>query len=123
MRLEKVPYIVSLRANRSFVCGAVILSANIVITAAHCLKKPAKYSIKSGSALRNFGTSHAVKSVQFYPLFNVNNGLVQDLALILVSPPIDLIRSKNRKIDFYNGPLHPGTPATLSGWGCTDIVG
>ncbi|XP_033229539.1 trypsin-like [Belonocnema kinseyi] len=46
-----------------------------------------------------------------------------DLALLYVIPPIDLVRRFNRKIDFYGGPLHPNTPVTLSGWGCTNIEG
>ena len=107
MRIDEVPYIASLRKNSLAICGASILSPNILLTAAHCFsinENHITYNILAGSAYRNFGSYHAIKNLQIYPDYNTS-GHVHDLALIFVFPPIKLVGSHNQKIEFYNGPL------------------
>ena len=121
---QQIPYIVNLRENGFFKCGASILSPHVVITTAQCVRKVGvKYTILAGSIKRNYGSNHFVRSVHMYPHFNLSRSFEDDLALLAISPPIILDRIRNQKIELYNGPLHPGTAVTLSGWGCTNVVG
>ena len=50
--------------------------------------------------------------------------LPNDLALIVVFPPILIQHAVNRKINLYEGPpLRPGIVGRITGWGCNRIVG
>ena len=118
--IENVPYIVNVLENRIPNCAASILSPNIVITAAHCVEDNSNYTILSGSSFINRGNRHRVTKIQFHPE-RLKKGDENDLALLTIFPPIDLVHSPNREISLYNGDIPPNTYGTISGWGCTHV--
>ena len=121
--IEQVPYIVSITKNGEHACGASILLSNILVTAAHCLESNARntyFRILSGSARISQGKRHNITKVLFHPL-RTSKGYTHDLALLTISPPIDLVYSRNRKISLYNGRVPPNSFGTISGWGRVKI--
>ena len=117
IEIQHIPYIVSLQKNGDHACGGAILSFNVIITAAHCVADNAEYTVLSGSEKRNTGRQHNVIHIQRHPHFNIYL-FMHDIALLVISPPIDFEHSVNRPITLYNEYPHPNSIATFSGWGC-----
>ena len=117
MNINQVPYIVNIRRNGQRTCGGSILSPEIILTAAHCIEIPGNYTILSGSSNRNQGISHNIIRITVHPHYN-RRAFANDLALLTIIPPIDLIHSPNRKITFFNGNVLSETLGEVSGWGC-----
>ena len=123
MMTEKVPYIVNILQNGVSACGGSILSTNIVLSAAHCfLERKVKYSLLSGSRYVDRGVLHKIMRKIIYPEFRAHM-LANDLALLIISPNIDLVHSPNRQITLYNGIVRPNTIGTFSGWGLSHVEG
>ncbi|XP_033217498.1 trypsin eta-like [Belonocnema kinseyi] len=121
-KIEKVPYIVNLQRDGANQCGATILSEKIALTAAHCLRrKNATYTIISGASNIEKGTHHKVVKRIVNPDFHAPK-FPNDLALLFVEPPFDLVHSPNRNISLHRGKLVPGTKGVFSGWGCTELT-
>ena len=123
--IHEVPYIVNILLDGVPNCGASILSSNMLLTAAHCVwKANNKYSILSGSEYINSGMKHNIIGKLIHPHYERRRYMiVNDLALLKMFPDIDLIHSHNRRIELYNENVVPGTPATISGWGCIEEIG
>ena len=120
--IDRVPYVVSIHKYGEFNCVGSILASNVILTAAHCVQQPVStYSILSGSTSANNGTSHSISLKIVHPGYNPR-GFVDDLALIIIHPPINIYRSVNRKIELMVGPVPPYTLGTASGWGCNKIT-
>ena len=117
--IEQVYYIVNILKNRLPNCGGSILDAHIIITAAHCfLNKHANYSILSGKHFALQGTHHNIEQIIPHPYYNPEKN-ENDLALLIIFPPIDFVNSPNRKIGINTAYIRPMIYATFSGWGCT----
>ena len=116
IEIGHVPYIVNIHKNGKTNCAGSILAPNIIITAAHCVYDDAWYIILSGSSHENHGVPHNVTRKIIHPDYRLRR-FPNDLALLIINPPIDLINSPNRKIALYNGEVTENTPGTISGWG------
>ena len=116
--IERFPYIVNILRNGMSYCGGAILESNIIITAAYCFAEVHKrYSVLSGSVERERGRVHTIEQRIIHPHYNYIT-LENNLALLQISPPINLTQNSNRKIELHRGPLLPRSLATLGGWGC-----
>ena len=117
-----MPYIVSILKNGIINCGAAILEQSILITAAHCIaNENMTYTILSGSPFRNHGIPHTIRRKIIHPHYNERQ-YSNDLALLIIYPPINLEFPPNRKISLYNEPIVPNTLAIFSGWGSTSLA-
>lgn len=126
MSIQEVPYIVHIRRNEFGWCGGSILSPHVVITAAHCFIQKGIYSILSNSTGRDYGLQHIrhqITKIIIYPEFRPSNRFEDDLALLIIRPPINVHNSPNRVIKLYDEPVPPNTLGTLSGWGCISSSG
>ena len=121
--IHHVPYIVNILENGFPSCGGSILHAHIIVTAAHCVENPAIYRVLSGSSYINQGINHNVRKKILHPEYH-SRALPNDLALLIIFPPIDLnYNSVNKKIPLYNGYIQPLELVTVSGWGCMQEIG
>ena len=116
IRIGLVPYIVNIHRNGKANCAGSILAPNIIITAAHCVHDDAWYIILSGSSHEKHGVPHNVTRKIIHPEYH-RDRFPNDLALLIINPPIDLIHSPNRKIALYIGEVDEDTIGTISGWG------
>ena len=120
--INQVPYVVSIHEYEKYECVGIILASNVILTAAHCVEEHVSaYSILSGSTFANNGTSHRITLKIVHPGYN-SRGFVDDLALLIIHPPINIYHSVNRKIELIVGPVPPYTLGIVSGWGCNRIT-
>ena len=92
-----------------------------MITAAHCVQSllAIAYKIRSGTRfIEHGGTIHSIKCIISHENYN-DQGVLNDIALIKVSPHFKLTRRTRRAIKLINSgeKLSPGTLAKVSGWG------
>ncbi|XP_033229912.1 trypsin-7-like [Belonocnema kinseyi] len=114
--IQQVYYIVNLEENGLHVCAGSILSEFVIITAAHCLDRPARYTVRSGSAHVKRGLSHNIIRILRYPRARPFT-FQSDFTLLTIEPSINLVHSPNRQINIYNGHIPPNTLLLTSGWG------
>uniref|UniRef100_A0A1A9WSE0 Lectizyme n=1 Tax=Glossina brevipalpis TaxID=37001 RepID=A0A1A9WSE0_9MUSC len=104
--LGQFPYMVSLRYRNSHICGGSIISANYILTAAHCVTTeidgeifdtaPRQLSIRAGSLRRN--AEGIIVQVAEYTKYPGYHGLLGDIAVVRLVQPLnftDHIRSIN----------------------------
>ncbi|XP_075157332.1 trypsin delta-like [Haematobia irritans] len=110
------PYQVSLRYNGYHTCGGSIISANYVVTAAHCVKSlsPSRLTIRAGSRLVNSnGQIVGISKVTTNPSFR---GTGNDIALLKLSSPLKL-NDKVKAIPLARKDPPSGAAVVVSGWG------
>lgn len=107
--------------DEKLVCGGAILSLDNILTAAHCVRDPnGVYNVVSGSHFRNDGVRHGIITKILHEDYKVGlNG--NDLATLIITPPIDARHSSNRKIKLFKETLPPIASSIFSGWGCNRI--
>ncbi|EAT36354.1 AAEL011553-PA [Aedes aegypti] len=120
--IEQHPYQISLRRGSTHTCGGSIISADAVLTAAHCVYytnvEPTDFSIRAGSTLRNEGGQLiTVAQLFIHPEYD-DWTLELDIAVLKLSEnfifgagiqPVALPNS-NLKISH-------GAVASIAGWG------
>lgn len=90
-KVGQFPYIVSVRAYSSHICGGTILNKDTILTAAHCVpQKDVEYlTIVAGSPyLEYYGTKYQVKSIKTHEEYNKEN-FQNDIAILKVTEPIE----------------------------------
>ncbi|XP_033227449.1 phenoloxidase-activating factor 2-like [Belonocnema kinseyi] len=119
--LQQAPYMVNILRNEISYCGGSILDPTIILTAAHCVSEDIGfYSILSNSAIADRGVRHKIIRKIIHPQYEQHQ-LLNDLALLVISPPINFETSRNRRIPICNGHLPPNSRGIISGWGCHRI--
>ncbi|XP_066581923.1 trypsin 5G1-like [Prorops nasuta] len=125
--ISEVPFMLSLHAKCSgVVCGAVILSKTLAVSALHCVhgSDPTEFMVRAGSHRTNYGgTVHKVTKFMIYndTMISEDFGLYKhDIVLLEVKPPFKFSKEV-RPVKLPN-PRMTKTPAFLyvSGWGATD---
>ncbi|XP_017857545.1 PREDICTED: trypsin [Drosophila arizonae] len=122
------PFVASLQIKKGkfmHLCGATILDANFVLTAAHCFLKypklkPKNYLVAAGSnRLFNAKTKRfRVSSLRKHPNFKPLKG--HDIALLKLATPIPIDNIRFAALDFRDTPRKPSNVNTLLvGWGRT----
>ncbi|KAH8324267.1 hypothetical protein KR074_002679 [Drosophila pseudoananassae] len=115
IRIQQVPWQVSVQINGRHICGGALYSSDIVLTAAQCIKghRIEQISVRAGSLLRNFGGQViTVRKVRMQVL-----GLrSSDVAIILLSSSFKT-GYNIRAIPLASYSPKAGTRATVSGWG------
>uniref|UniRef100_A0A1B0G6R2 Lectizyme n=1 Tax=Glossina morsitans morsitans TaxID=37546 RepID=A0A1B0G6R2_GLOMM len=121
-----VPYQVSLqyfsrKQEYQHFCGGSILSADRILTAAHCCQglNPQRMSVLAGVKDLNDsenGTRSQVINYEIHP--NYEELRTSDIALITIHPPFELNDASIAAIKIYNEGFVPGgVKVTLTGWG------
>ncbi|KAH8321717.1 hypothetical protein KR074_012505, partial [Drosophila pseudoananassae] len=116
--INSFPWQISLQRSGSHSCGGSIYSANIIVTAAHCLQSVSASSLKvrAGSSYWSSGGSLvSVASFRNHEGYNANT-MVNDIAVIRLSSSLSFSSSiKAISLATYN-PAN-GASASVSGWG------
>ncbi|KAF5138934.1 Trypsin [Metarhizium brunneum] len=117
------PFIVSTLRNGRHWCGGVLLNANTVLTAAHCVEsQPAISQVRAGSlAHASGGVVANISSITPHPKYE---GLGYDMAIVKLSTPIEA----NGTIGYATLPEAGSDPvsgadATVAGWGDLEYAG
>ena len=115
----------SLRVNGGHSCGASILNSMWVVTAAHCLTRPAEsYSIQFDNTVisRNGTNVIEVEKIISHPAYNPSNQYINDIGLLKLKEPITSEFSEFRVKLPVSGAYHAtGTPSVLAGWGLNAV--
>lgn len=122
-----VPYQVSLQAYRRnrwrHFCGGAIISANHVLTAAHCVDKikPEDLHIVAGTLTWNSGGQrHRAAAKRVHPQFSLSPRIINDLAILKVLPAFNLHRSTIGTISLGStSRVGDRVNVRITGWGAT----
>ncbi|CAG9820476.1 unnamed protein product, partial [Phaedon cochleariae] len=116
--IEDFPYQLSLRLNGKPICGAVLISADTGLTAAHCLPKSGSYTVRAGSSsVDSGGVIVPVSRAILHPENNLRND-DYDIGILKFSRPLrfsNSIRPVKLPEEFQSVPDH--TKGNVSGWG------
>uniref|UniRef100_A0A1B0BDM5 Peptidase S1 domain-containing protein n=1 Tax=Glossina palpalis gambiensis TaxID=67801 RepID=A0A1B0BDM5_9MUSC len=124
--IEARPYQVSLQrtvGGRHY-CGGSIISEDIVVTAAHCVKgvEPSDLQVRLGSTYYDEGGILAgVKTFKCHEKFNFAS-IEYDIAIIKLDQSVKQ-SSMVRYIELAKETPKTGTPVVASGWGATCSMG
>ncbi|BFF97791.1 trypsin beta [Drosophila madeirensis] len=115
--IRLTPWLASLSVQGNHSCGAALINSRWLVTAAHCVPSPERYSVRAGSSsVLAGGQQRAVVKILVHAGFNPRT-LVHDIALLQTREPFKLGGS----VQLVKLPL-PGLsvlPKTLlvAGWG------
>ncbi|KAH8352470.1 hypothetical protein KR084_004372 [Drosophila pseudotakahashii] len=117
--IKSVPWQASLEKLRKPLCGAVIYSAKIVITAAHCIEWlwPAILTVRVGSSNSESGGQVVrVSRILAHENFGEYYGLSDDVAVIKLQTSLKMGVGV-KSIPLADSSPKPGSLASVSGWG------
>lgn len=108
---DEKPWIAALHNGGSFTCTASQISAEWVITAAHCVEGGGDYNVRIGSLARSSGgTVVDIAEVHSHPDYNWPDN---DISLLRLSQPHDNAYAPMAT----DADLSPGQASTIYGWG------
>ncbi|XP_022784073.1 chymotrypsinogen B-like [Stylophora pistillata] len=119
------PWQIALQRYNRFICGGSLISANWVVTAAHCVagsSNPANYRIVVGDHNRNAneGTEESVgaKQIISHPEYNRPGRLNNDIALIELARSVKLsVRVNPVCLPSSDSDVPTGSKCYITGWG------
>ncbi|KAM7360217.1 chymotrypsin-2 [Cochliomyia hominivorax] len=122
-----VPYQVSLQAYRRnswrHFCGGSIISANHVLTAAHCVNKMRTEEIHvvvGTLTWKSGGQRHRAAAKRIHPKFSLSPKIINDIAIIKVQPAFNLHRNSIAAISLgTTNRLGERVKVRVTGWGAT----
>eukprot|EP00099_Drosophila_melanogaster_P014682 NP_523456.1 serine protease 12 [Drosophila melanogaster] len=122
--ISEVPWQAALMYSEKYICGAVIYSDKIIITAAHCVERPfdTLYSVRVGSVWKNLGGQHArVAVIRKHEDYVSSTILFNDIAVIRLVDTL-IFNAEVRPIQLADSAPAAGTEASVSGWGEIGIL-
>uniref|UniRef100_A0A1I8NFF8 Peptidase S1 domain-containing protein n=1 Tax=Musca domestica TaxID=7370 RepID=A0A1I8NFF8_MUSDO len=122
-----VPYQVSLQAYRRnrwhHFCGGSIITPDHVLTAAHCVDKmqPQEIHIVAGTLTwAKGGDRHRAVSIRKHPQFSMSPKIINDVAILKVSPAFNLHKSTISTIHLGStNRIGEKVNVRITGWGST----
>ncbi|MGX7824871.1 serine protease [Actinokineospora sp. 24-640] len=121
IEVERVPWTLSLQYGDSHFCGAVIVSAEVALTAAHCTDGvPAhEMSVRAGSSRHaEGGHRRAVAAVVQHPRYDAAT-VDNDVSVLLLADPLPLGAPGVRAAHVGTSVPRVGQPLVVTGWGST----
>ncbi|EDW35581.1 GL17142 [Drosophila persimilis] len=116
--ISSFPWQISLQRSGSHSCGGSVYSANIIVTAAHCLQSvsASTLQVRAGSTYwSSGGTAVKVASFKNHEGYNANT-MVNDIAVIRLSSSLGF-SSTIKAIGLASSAPGNGAAASVSGWG------
>ncbi|KAH8418586.1 hypothetical protein KR222_003026, partial [Zaprionus bogoriensis] len=116
--ISSFPWQISLQRSGSHSCGGSIYSANIIVTAAHCLQSVSASSlqVRAGSSYwSSGGVVSSVAAFRNHEGYNANT-MVNDIAVIRLSSSLSF-SSSIKSIGLASSAPSNGASASVSGWG------
>lgn len=119
--IADVPYQVALYMWGTFQCGGSILSADWILTAAHCTNFPfvpiEQFSFRGGSSNNVAGgVLIEAKEIHVHPEYDFVD-LSNDVSLVRLASPMQGDNIKPVKLAFEGFELNSGSIVAVSGWG------
>ncbi|XP_060532673.1 trypsin-2-like [Cylas formicarius] len=115
--IQDFPYQLALSFNGIPICGAVLISAEYALSAAHCISKQGQFAVRAGSdSPRKGGTVTFVSNALLHPNWAGQHDF--DISILKLSPKLELSdKIRAIKLPEAGEAANPGTVAVVSGWG------
>ncbi|ENN70286.1 trypsin beta [Dendroctonus ponderosae] len=123
--IRDLPYQVALLRNNAQICGGSIIAPTVILTAAHCVEfwvipDVSMLSIRAGSSQwRSGGQQVAVREIVIHELYDGDNSLDYDIAILHLAERINTINASEVPLVNNGEIFDAGTYGTVSGWGTT----
>eukprot|EP01054_Gregarina_sp_Poly1_P006715 Gregarina_sp_Poly_1__6714@NODE_3611_length_978_cov_21_725576_g2297_i0_p1_GENE_NODE_3611_length_978_cov_21_725576_g2297_i0NODE_3611_length_978_cov_21_725576_g2297_i0_p1_ORF_typecomplete_len259_score14_28Trypsin/PF00089_26/1_6e66Trypsin_2/PF13365_6/9_9e09DUF316/PF03761_15/7_4e05Peptidase_S7/PF00949_21/0_057DUF1986/PF09342_11/0_042Peptidase_S55/PF05580_12/0_056_NODE_3611_length_978_cov_21_725576_g2297_i019795 len=115
------PSQLSLQAWNSHNCGASVLNANYVLTAAHCVVgySASQLSVLAGSVNLASGSRHQVAEIIVHSQYNAADSWKNDIAVLKLATPLQIDNVNIKPVSLPAAGEKPadGAVATVIGWG------
>jgi len=122
--ITDVPWQVALEDGGFLFCGGSIISANYVLTAAHCTdgNTASRISIRYGTdTLQSGGSTVKVSKIAQNPQFSMST-LDYDVSVLTLASPVSL-SSSAKAVTLSSAEAASGQTASVFGWGATQEGG
>ncbi|XP_060528611.1 trypsin-3-like [Cylas formicarius] len=125
--ISEVPYQVAVLFQDHQVCGGVLISPTVVLTALHCWLPPetnqniSEYSVRVGSTYWEKGGQQIFADSVVYNIPKGETSLENDVAIIKLKSQVSVPNAIPIVLDDVDTVHEDGELVTLSGWGATQF--